>query len=252
MHGHYDNSCLRRYIILMGELFNDVRVARHRDDGSKTIKVPISYGSKEKFIAAMNKINTPMTDSTVAKIETILPRMRLNMIDMSYAAEYKTLMLNRQVKSPTPSKQISLYNPVPYKLTFELGVYTRHESDMLNIVEQIVPYFQPHFCCNIKEIINEHTIKRDVNVNLTSVMIDEDADGGPNDRRRLEWTLTFDVVAWIYPPSNDINGQIKTIYLNFVAAEKELGDGSNMEGVVLKAMPEGVSQEDWQGDIDEE
>ena len=199
----------------------------------------------------MNRINTPLSDSTVAKVETILPRIRLNLVDMTYAPDFKTSILNRQIKTQSSTKQVSLYNPVPYKLTFELGIYSRHESDMFNIVEQIVPYFQPNFCCNIREVIGEHTINRDVNVNLNSVMPDEDSDGDPFTRRRLEWTMMFDLVAWIYPPSDEIKGQIKTIYLNFAANESELGDGSNIENISLEVQPEGVSQEDWNGEIKE-
>ena len=56
MFGHWYNSSLRRYIVLMGDLFSHIQIARWREDtGLKYIKVPITYASKEKFLSQLGK-----------------------------------------------------------------------------------------------------------------------------------------------------------------------------------------------------
>lgn len=90
MFGYWYNSSLRNYIVLMGALFNHIQVKRVRGDQEKYIKVPITYASKEKFLASMNKLNYTLSQENVAKTETILPRMNLSLVDLQYNAIRKT------------------------------------------------------------------------------------------------------------------------------------------------------------------
>ena len=232
--GHFYNSSLRRYIVLMGQLFNNVSVARQRGDETKYTKVPITYASKERFAAKMNKINSNTSEYDVAKVETILPRMNIHLVDMIYNQMFKTNVTNRRIKyseeeGATSSAQ---FNPVPYKFMFELSIYTRHEDEMLQIVEQILPYFQPHFTCKIKELhTNDIVIERDIPITLQSLAMDEDVEGDRSTRRRLEWSLVFELDGWFYPPVNTLKGEIKTMYLDFEANVNELPNEGSFESV---------------------
>ena len=51
------HSSVRKLVIAFGSLFNDVRIARFNSDGSikETIRLPISYGPKEKFLRRLNE-----------------------------------------------------------------------------------------------------------------------------------------------------------------------------------------------------
>lgn len=249
MFGHFYNSSLRRYIVLMGDLFSHVQIARYRKDtGLKYIKVPITYASKERFMAQINKFTAVQSTENKAKIETILPRMNLQLVDMQYNAMYKTSQLNRTKSYNTPSKITSQYNPTPIKMIFELGIYTRYEDDMYQIIEQIVPYFQPHFNTTITELYtNEIKFDRDIRIVIQSFSADETLEGDNISRRRLEWTLMFEVNGWLYPPVADIDGEIRTIYLDFFANSKELSTEGNFESVDTQVTPEDVQQEDWDG-----
>lgn len=264
MFGHFYNSSLRRYIVLMGDLFSHVQVARTREDtGLKYIKVPISYASKEKFMMQLGKWtaiqNTPTPDMTPqeraaqkAKIETVLPRMNLHMVDLMYNGQYKTALQNHtqaRFANNDPRKQISQYSPVPVKMIFELGIYTRHQDDMFQIIEQIMPYFQPHFNTTITELYtNEITFERDIRIVLQSIAMDEQIEGDAMTRRRLEWSIMFEVNGWLYPPVKEVAGEIRTIYLDFFANSKELAPEGNFESVDSEAVPRDVDQEDWQGE----
>lgn len=264
MFGYWYNSSLRRYIVLMGDLFSHVQISRTREDtGVKYIKVPISYASKEHFMAQLGKFtavqNIPSPDMSPeefskqkAKIETILPRMNLHLVDIVYNGQYKTALQNRtaaQYQNNDPRKPISQFSPTPMKMMFELGIYTRNQDDMYQIIEQIMPYFQPHFTTTINELYtNEIQFERDVRIVLQSLAIDETIEGDNLSRRRLEWSIVFEVNGWLYPPVKNLGSEIRTVYLDFFATSRELNPEGNFESVDTQVIPEDVEREDWTGD----
>lgn len=263
MFGHWYNSSLRRYIVLMGDLFSHVQIQRMREDtGMKYIKVPITYASKEHFMMQLGKINAiqniPSPDMSpeeraaqIAKIETILPRMNLHLVDMMYNPQYKTALQNRslaQYRDNDPRKAISQFSPVPMKMIFELGIYTRNQDDMFQIIEQIMPYFQPHFNTTITELYtNEIKFERDIRIVFQSLAMDEVVEGESTSKRRLEWSVMFEVNGWLYPPVANLEGEIKTVYLDFFANTRELTPEGNFESVDSEIVPRDVEQSDWDG-----
>lgn len=248
MFGHFYNSSMRRYIVMMGDLFSHIQIMRKRDDKIELSKVPISYASKERFMEKLNKINSVNSEHNVAKVETILPRMCLNMVDIVYNATYKTNIQNRAIGTKQGSiNTISQYNPTPVKMIFELSIYTRHQDDMFQIVEQIIPYFQPHFNTKITELhTNDIKFERDIRVVLQSTAIDETVETDSYSRRRIEWSMIFEVNGWIYPPVADIEGEIKTIYLDFFSNSKELVPEGQFESIDYQVYPENSTKEEWE------
>lgn len=251
MFGYFYNSSLRRYVLMLGDLFSNIQVQRTREDTGKTyIRVPITYASKEHFMLKLNKWTSVNNDSGPAKVETILPRINLHLVDMMYNPTYKTGQLNRSAMSNPNSKTgtISQYNPTPIKMIFELGIFTRHQDDMFQIIEQIMPYFQPHFNTTMTELFeNEITFERDIRITFQSISIDEQIDGDKQSRRRLEWSIMFEVNGWLYPPAFDLSGEIRTIYLDFHNNSRELVNEGVFESVDSEVDPRDVEIEDWDG-----
>ncbi|ADG36138.1 gp15 tail sheath stabilizer and completion protein [Acinetobacter phage Acj61] len=248
MFGYWYNSAMRRYIVMMGDLFSHVQVMRRRDDKIELQRVPITYASKERFVEKLRAITSVNSEMPIAKVETILPRMSLHLVDIVYNAPYKTNIQNRLVRNkPGSIETISQYNPTPVKMIFELGIFTRHQDDMFQIIEQIFPYFQPHFNVKMTELHqNDIKIDRDIRVVLQSTAIDEMIETDNLTRRRLEWTLIFEVNGWIYPPVADIEGEIRTIYLDFFSNEKELSPEGSFESVDFQVDPVDSSREEWE------
>ena len=254
MFGHFYNSSTRRYITLMGALFNHIEVSRVNTDGTpRTQKVPISFSNKERFVQKLHTITNPADgDESLAKIETVLPRMNLALVDMNYNPIFKTNITNRKMISREVDNRAvstSQFNPVPFKYMFELSVFTRHEDDMLQIVEQILPYFQPNFCCKITELhTNEIKIDRDIQITLQSLSIDEDVEGDRLSRRRLEWAIVFELDGYLYPPIKDIHNEIKTVYVDFFANSHRLAPEGSFESVDVSTCPDPtVSRDEWNG-----
>lgn len=251
MFGYFYNSSLRRYILMLGDLFSNIQVQRVREDIGKTyIRVPITYASKEHFMMKLNKWTSVNNEDGPAKVETILPRINLHLVDMMYNPTYKTGQLNRSAMSNPNSKTgtISQYNPTPIKMIFELGIFTRHQDDMFQIVEQIMPYFQPHFNTTMTELFeNEITFERDIRITFQSISIDEQIEGEKQSRRRLEWAIMFEVNGWLYPPAFDLSGEIRTIYLDFHANSRELVNEGVFESVDSEVDSRDVEIQDWDG-----
>ena len=93
------NSAMRRYIVMMGDLFSHVQVMRRRDDKIELQRVPITYASKERFVEKLRAITSVNSEMPIAKVETILPRMSLHLVDIVYNAPYKTNIQNRLVRN---------------------------------------------------------------------------------------------------------------------------------------------------------
>lgn len=238
MFGHFYNTSTRRYIILLGELLNGIQVVRNRNGQAVYQKVPITYASKERFMAKLDKLNSSTSDHDIAKVETILPRIHFHMADMEYNPVFKTSQHIREVRGNKETRASTRGNPVPVKYIFEVGIYTRYEDDMLQIVEQIVPYFQPNFCCRIQELHDSATpIDRDVQITIQSISPSEEVDGDSMTRRRLEWTIIFELDGWMYPPTDTLKGEIRTIYLDFFANQKMLPNVGNFESTDLEVAP---------------
>ncbi|MGL6228661.1 MAG: tail sheath stabilizer and completion protein [Culicoidibacterales bacterium] len=252
MFGHFYNGSIRKYVVLICELFNNVTVSRTRDGKTRINKVPVSFASKERFAMKLDKINSSTSDMPIAKVETILPRINISLVDMIYNPQFKTNMTNRRMapadKKPRSSAQ---FNPVPFKFTFEVGIYTRTEDDVLQIVEQIIPYFQPHFNCVINELYkNDVKVERDIPITFQSISMQEDLEGGIETRRRIEWTMIFELDGWLYPPINAVEGEIRTVYLDFQSNMKEL-PAENYESVDFQVDPVDANPEDWDGKLKE-
>lgn len=209
------------------------------------------FTSIQTAIPDMNSCSKEEYETAKAKIETILPRMNLHLVDMMYNSQYKTAIQNRtlaQYQNGDPRKPISQFAPVPMKMIFELGIYTRHQDDMYQIIEQIMPYFQPHFNTTITEMYtNEIKFERDIRIVFQSLAMDETIEGDAMSKRRLEWSIMFEVNGWLYPPVSDLHGEIRTVYLDFFANSKELNPEGNFESVDSEVTPREVEEEDWDG-----
>ncbi|AUR86088.1 tail sheath stabilizer [Vibrio phage 1.081.O._10N.286.52.C2] len=215
MKGYFYHNSIRKYVLLMGNLFSNIYVAR----GDEYRKVPITVSSKEQFVAALNsqELNG---DNSIAKVATMLPRIGLDMVSCTYDSTRKTNITNRKLSRDVTGdrpKSNTQFNPVPYDFEFEVSLYTRHQDDAFQIIEQILPYFQPQFNVMIKELNESEVVvdQRDIPIILESAVPETTFEGGAGEMRHIEWTLNMRMKGWLYPPTSSQFGEIRTIYLDF-------------------------------------
>jgi len=203
-HAPYYHQHIRRYVSLFGTLFNDLAIIRKDKNGNeKLIKIPLSYARKDK--ALMRLQQDPDLLNTWS---TALPRMAFHMNTPAYNPERKQNSVNFTRRNENGNVASMQYSPAPYDIDFELSIWTQYFEDGLQIVEQILPFFQPEYVVSAKEI-PELGIDRDIHIVLNSVVMDDSAEGSFEDNRIIEWVLGFTVQGFFYGPV-ETKGVIKT------------------------------------------
>ena len=213
---YFYNESLRKTIIAFGALFNGIYITRKNSAGTdvQSLKVPLAYGPKQKFMVRLDA--DPNLDQKVA---ITLPRIGFEIAWFDYDPSRK---LNRIIKKKKVSntedkklKQMSTqYSPVPYNLNFELFVMTKNSDDGIQIVEQILPFFQPEYTVTIKEV-PEMDVIRDVPIVLNSIGYEDTYTGSFTERRAIIYTFSFVAKAYVYGPvttSKPITKAEATVY----------------------------------------
>ena len=94
------------------------------------------------------------------------------------------------------------YMPVPYNMSFELSVFTKLNDDMLQIVEQILPYFQPAYNLSV-DLVSTIGEKRDIPVIIENITMEDDYEGDFTTRRSLIYTFRFTAKTYLFGPVGD-------------------------------------------------
>jgi len=205
------HDTIRKYVILFGTLFNDVYINKgDGTDTTQTIKVPISYGPKQKFLVRLEQ------DPTITKPVAIqLPRMSFEMVDISYAAERKLPTINKVsvVNSDDPSKLTYQYMPVPYDIRFNLNIMVKQARDGTRILEQILPFFTPEWTATLNlDSTMQH--RYDIPIILNNVTSEDSYTGNFIERRAITWTLNFTMKGYVFGATRS-QKVIKNTNINF-------------------------------------
>ena len=211
---YYYHEILRKTIIAFGTIFNDIHI-RHRDGAGKEnsdIRVPLAYGPMQKFLARLEQ----QPDLNRA-VQITLPRMSFETTNIAYDATRKG-GITQTFKASDGSKLRKVFMPVPYNIGFELNILVKLNDDALQIVEQILPYFQPSFNVTI-DLIDVIGEKRDVPIVLDNISFQDDYEGDFATRRALIYTLNFTAKTYLFGPVSDSSeGLIKKVQVDYHAS----------------------------------
>ena len=218
MFDYFYHEILRKTIIGFGTLFNSITVKHKKDSGEVTsiIKVPIAYGPIQKFLARVEQQPNPNKP-----VQITLPRMSFELVGLSYDPGRKVTS-TQTFLSPTSTDGTDIrkaYMPVPYNMDFELSIMTKLDDDMLQIIEQILPYFGPSYTISIN-LLNLIGEKRDIPVTLNSISMSDDYEGDFTNRRALVYTLRFTAKNYLFGPISSASDDIiKKVSLGFVSGD---------------------------------
>ena len=195
---YYYHEIIRKTVIAFGTVFNEIYV-RHKDtsgDSISEMKVPLAYGPIQKFLARIQQqaeLNKP--------IAMTLPRMSFEMTSIQYDSTRKS-GVTQTFKAVDGSNLKKVFMPVPYNIGFQLNIMTKLQDDSLQIVEQILPYFQPSFNLTV-DLIDSIGEKRDIPIVLDNVTFTDDYEGDFSTRRILIYTLNFTAKTYLFGPIAD-------------------------------------------------
>lgn len=209
------NRALRKYVVAFGNLFNNITMIRYKTDGETEVdrmKVPLSYGPKEKYISKITQ-DLDLNRS----VQTILPRMAFEIVGITYdpMRKQETTMKRKRAISGVSNRISSTYVETPYDINFELSIMVRNIEDGNQIVEQILPYFAPQYSMSINTNSAFPDEYKTIPITLNSVNQSIDYEGNYESTRSIVWTLSFTMKAWISGPAatqNVITTVINNIY----------------------------------------
>ena len=198
-HAHFYNRTIRKMIVAFGTLFNDVVLVRYNKTGTEEFertRVPLSYGSKEKYITRLS------SDPTLTKsINVYVPRIAFDLVGINYDSTRKMNTLGKNFAVTQSNAINSQYSPIPYNFEFDMSIFVRNQEDGTQILEQILPFFTPDFTVTA-DLIPSLGRKYDIPVTLDSVTPQIEYEGDFSTTRLVIWNLTFTMKGWIFPPVN--------------------------------------------------
>ena len=197
------NQSFRKLIIAFGQIFNNIVIQRTNSTGGVTarIKVPLAYAPKEKFLVRLDQ----QANLESREFATTLPRMGFEITGLAYDASRKLTRVQKysKVKSGEDGKKMNYnYSPVPYNISMSLYVFTATAEDGLQIIEQILPFFQPDYTVTVN-VVPELNIKRDIPIVLGNINYEDTYDGSFTQRRAVIYSLSFTAKTYLFGPMNN-------------------------------------------------
>ena len=239
---HFYNEGMRKLTIAFGQLFNNIIIQNTSSTGAitKRIRVPLAYAPKEKFLVRLEQQADLPNDREVA---VTLPRLGFEITGLSYDSSRKLNKMNKTIRvksSEEGKKQNFNYTPVPYNINFSLYSFTATAENGLQIVEQILPFFQPEYTVTMN-VVPELQIKRDIPIILNTVNYEDTYSGDFTSRRAVVYTLSFTAKTYLYGPMSN-QGVIKEV-------QSDLGSDTDSplkreERIVIKPSPTTADADD--------
>lgn len=203
---HFYHKRVRTAVSVFGSLFNNIYVLRTNKDGEviSQVKCPLSYAPKRSFIQRLEEMRSG--EESERRVAMKLPRMSFEITSMSYDAQRqlpKTNNFSTAVAGST-TQRAQFFTSVPYDMTFDVNIYAKSQDDALQMVEQILPYFNPQYTVTVKPFSADYPeIKEDIPVTLQSVSFSDDFEGSVGDRRTIIYTLAFGMkISFMGPQTN--------------------------------------------------
>lgn len=219
---HFYYQSIRRTVVAFGNLFKDVVLVKYANDLAREElsrqTVPLFYGGKEDFWV---RLSAQPTLPAAADIN--LPVISFSMMGIQYDPQRKQQsMIQNYYQTPTGvSRQ---YAGVPYNLKFSIWIFVRNIEDGTQIVEQILPWFNPDFTQTL-DMVDAMGIVRNIPITLDDVMWDNDYQGTAKDTMRaIVWQLDFTLQTYFYGPIDAGGSIIKTVSANIHSMLDGIGE----------------------------
>ena len=244
---YFYSSSIRRLLVAFMTTFSDIHVRRYDDSGLKTeghykdILVPIKFGPMSKYFQRRTE------DASGQRYYGQLPTMAVTFSAFSYDADRSTsskvrrhLLDPRQYRSPV--NFLTDMMPTPWNIDFTLDIKTESFQDFCQIVEQIVPWFNPSVYIRVKEFETVN-LERDIQVTLNGLNTEITEEIEEDGKRYVSGSLAFTAAAWMYKPIALADNMIKVIHTHYgYDPDFNIGENFTTNGMTLE---EAENREKW-------
>jgi len=226
---HFYHRTVRKLVVSFGNIFNNLKMFRYATDGVTEVErivVPLAYASKEKFYKRITE-DPELTKQT----QIILPRMSFDMNGITYDPLRKISSHIDNFSEGTSAGMARRIKMTPYNFDFNVNIFVRNTEDGMQIVEQILPYFNPDYTMTI-DFLGMDNLKLDIPIVFNSITYDDSYEGDSESTRTLVWTMNFTVKGYLFgPPYEDkiITKSTANVFNDIIAdsSSKELIFWSN-------------------------
>lgn len=196
--GHFYHEKTRKAVAIFGKLFNNLYVLRKDGNGDvvSQVKVPLAYAPKSKYL---DRIRENADLDTNTKVAIKLPRMSFEITSLAYDNQRQLSKTNNFTRFGTSdNNRNKFFAGVPYVISFQLNIYTKTQDDALQIVEQILPTFNPQYSVTLKPFADYSDVLEDIPITITGVSFQDDFESELGARRTIIYTLDFEMRVRYY------------------------------------------------------
>ena len=239
---YFYNESMRRMTVAFGQLFNKIQIKRKDSSGNtvQSISVPLAYAPKEKFLTRLDQ----QPNLEEREFAITLPRMSFEISGISYDGARKLTRIQKYktVKTDKEGKIMNYnYTPVPYNISYTLNIFTATAESGLQIVEQILPFFQPDYTVTVIAV-PELDIKRDVPIILNDVNYEDSYSGDFTQRRAVIYTLNFTAKTYLFGPAST-QGVVKEVQSDLYS-DTDTTNKAREERIVIVPSPTSADADD--------
>ncbi len=198
---YFYHEKIRKCVAIFGRLFNNIYVLRKDASGNviSQVKVPLAYAPRRKYLERILESPDLSSDTQVA---IKLPRMSFEIVTFLYdTTRQLTKTSNFMTSGTANTNRQKFFSPVPYTINFQLNIYAKSQDDALQVVEQIIPYFNPQYSLTIKPFPTEYpSFKEDIPIIIQGLSFQDDFEGAVEARRTIIYTLDFEMKVSFHGP----------------------------------------------------
>lgn len=217
LENHFYHKTISLMTGVFGSIFDEIKIVRK--DGS-SILVPIAYSVKRKY----NVRNDQNADPNAVRYKMQLPRMGFKLTGLQrepLRANNKLYPIVENLDRTQVTQLKSQLNRVPFTFGYSLTIKTKTIDDMLQIIEQILVYFNPTLRVTVKDN-PDLDYSSAITVKLLDTGLDDISEGSFDGEESLESTLQFELEGWLYMPTQTSKIITKSIVNLFDLGSNEL------------------------------
>lgn len=247
MFRHFYNRRVVKATAVFGALFDNIYIVQKDGSGAwNQIKVPFSYGPKRKFLERIAQMDNG--EESERRLAIKLPRISFEMTGMNYDPSRQLPKRNNYKRSTDdPNRMGQYFVGTPYVISWQVNVYGKRQDDCLQVVEQILPYFNPEYNVSMKPYDGIDDISEDMPITLTGVSTNDDYEGDMAARRTIIYTLDFDMKLNFFGPKptpgeeTKIIRKVNTVIRNYDYINSSSDSDGFMKRIVVEPNPLDVS-----------
>lgn len=189
------------------QLFNDIEVrnfnSRYNDeDYDKALKVDVTLDMKERIYLKLLEGGHKALEQS----DTRLPRISIQLDAINpRQQDYTGKEVPRTLKRGADNLDRDI-QPYPVTIDYTVGIWCKYFEDYAQILENIIPWFDPYTTVGVKE--RNLGIERELKVQLTGVNQSSNFVMQGTDQRIIRGEMNFTVESWMYKVRNSQEGRI--------------------------------------------